>query len=50
MPVTRRARVTVKKDFLSLSLVEKSKPTKRSIVAEDSIHLAKKTEKMQIER
>ena len=40
--------MTVTEDFLSLSLVEKSKPTKRSIVAEDSIHLAKEQKRCKL--
>ena len=51
MPVTRRNKNLNQEDFLSLSLVKKSKPVKRTIeVADDSINVAKKQKRCRLRR
>ena len=49
MPVTRRNKISSEEDFLSLSMVKKSKPSKRPMEeANDSINVAKRQKRCKL--
>ena len=49
MPVTRQNKISSEEDFLSLSMVKRSKPSKRPMeVANDSINVAKRQKRCKL--